>query len=72
MKFKKLQDSKMKCVCIEKNNQVYLLTDNKKILIKSKLEKQNLNQNYFKTLFVKQFIYNSNGKISYSMMEKSL
>lgn len=71
---KKLQDSKMKCVCIEKNNQVYLLTDNKKNInkIKKELEKQNLNQNYFKTLFVKQFIYNSNGKISYSMMEKSL
>ena len=64
----------MKCVCIEKNNQVYLLTDNKKNInkIKKELEKQNLNQNYFKTLFVKQFIYNSNGKISYSMMEKSL
>ena len=71
---KKLQDSKMKCICIEKNNQVYLLTDNKKNIdkIKNELEKQSLNQNYFKILFVKKFIYNSNGKISYSMMEKIL
>lgn len=71
---KKLRDSELECVCIEKNNQVYLLTNNKKHIekIKNELRNHNLNQNYFKTLFVKKFLYNSNGKISYPMMKKNL
>jgi long-chain acyl-CoA synthetase len=71
---KKLHDSNMKCVCIEKNNLIYILTDKKNHIkkIKKEMEKQSLKQNYFKTLFVGKFIYNSNGKISYSIMKKNL
>lgn len=71
---KKLQDFSLKCICIEKNNLVYLLTNSKKNIqkIKTKLQKQNLNPNYFRIIIVKKFIYNSNGKISYSLMEKNL
>lgn len=71
---KKLHDSNMKCVCIEKNNLIYILTDKKNHIkkIKKEMEKQSLKQNYFKTLFVRKFIYNSNGKISYSIMKKNL
>ncbi len=71
---KKIQESKIKCICVEKNNQIYLLTDNRKNIDKMKIElkKQNLNMNFFKVKFIKKFIYNSNGKISYKMMEKKL
>ena len=57
-----------------KNNLIYILTDKKNHIkkIKKEMEKQSLKQNYFKTLFVRKFIYNSNGKISYSIMKKNL
>lgn len=71
---KKLQDLSLKCVCIEKNNLVYILTDNKKNInkIKIELEEQKLNPNYFKVILVNRFIYNSNGKISYQLMQKKI
>ena len=71
---KKLNDFSLKCICIEKNSLVYLLTNNKKNIdkIKDKLKKQNLNPNYFKIKIVEKFIYSPNGKISYSLMEKNL
>lgn len=71
---KKLKDFSLKCICIEKNNLVYLLTEDKKNVnkIKDKLKKQNLNPNYFKIKIVEKFIYSPNGKISYSLMEKNL
>ena len=71
---KKLQDLSLKCVCIEKNNLVYILTDNKKNInkIKIELQEQNLNPNYFKVILVNRFIYNSNGKISYQLMQKKI
>ena len=71
---KKLQDFSLKCICIEKNNLVYILTNDRKNIekIKGKLQKQNLNTNFFKIIIVEKFIYNSNGKISYSLMKKNL
>ena len=68
----KLKDSKMKCVCIEKNNKINVLTSSKENIdkIKKKLKKQSINPNYFEVLLIKNILYNSNGKISYSMMEK--